>query len=154
LVAGGIDTSGLWLDPNSHFSITASVEAGLYGEADILEGLVGGRLAGGLMVGVTASVGLTAPTPGESKMHLSELFQPGQSIVDDLLNDFHVDLSGEFFVHAEVDWTAAWGAFGGTAWSHDWDLGSFALSLHHTPQLPAVPGTQTSGGTLYRLTSD
>ena len=135
----GVDTTGLWFDPNSYVGVDASVEGGVSGGASLL-GLIGADVSGGVGVRLHARLGLT-PFDGDGRLYLPEFHHAGNSLPQDLLADFTVDLSANLYAHAQVDAHVLWWTF--PVWSQDWSLGGFTSSLHQAPAAPSIPD---SGG--------
>jgi hypothetical protein len=121
-VHAGVDTQGLWLGTNTRVSISGDVHGGLQGGADLLGGLIGGDLKGGLIFEPDVGVGLKDFSGGTGRDHLADLHQPGNSVVQDVLGALQPYNRSQFGFHAELDVTVLW-FMHFTVWQHDWSLG-------------------------------
>lgn len=118
-VGMGIDTHGVWIKDHSGIHLYGKIGGDLEGNAKIL-GLKIASVGGGMNIGLQADVGIYDPSPGDGKVHLSEIYTG--DLADDILNAFGASLSGTFGLHAYAeanllfftlrkDWNKEWTIF-------------------------------------------
>jgi Ca2+-binding RTX toxin-like protein len=97
----GVDTTGLWIDPNSHISVEAGVRTGIQGEVS-LAGIIGLSLEVGAHVGAHAGVGLNDPDPRDGKIYLDEITSSNRTLFGDILK-FRYGAEAGLYVKAELN---------------------------------------------------
>ena len=106
-VGVGMDTTGLYIDPRTSFSLFGGVDA--TADATVaLFGLLGARVSVGLGAQLEAGVKLNDPDPTDGKIYLDEVFNPAKGVLNSLLDSLkfyaQANVNGVLRVKAVLPW--------------------------------------------------
>ena len=135
LVGMGVDTMGVYFDPNSHIGVHGSVEAGLKGSFKLGGFLELASIYGGLGLSAGLGVDVYDPDPSDGRLYLDEIFRDdncdghddstGQSFGQRILSSFDFYAFGEAYGHIGAQITLPWPLPDITLFDERFQIGTF-----------------------------
>ena len=135
----GVDTSGFYIDPKTHFKAYGQVGSALKAKLSVL-GLAGVKTKIGVKGSLNVKVGLVDPDPSDGRIYLDEILDHGESSLgQSLLDVVSVTAGGE--AHGFIRMVAKFLWFKKTIFKDDYPIFSFDTQLKSGNRSPRLNPT-------------